>query len=48
MKHEELRWNSDLEEWFCPKCGRTSDQTVREEAQAEIELFACELPVIED
>ena len=48
MKHEEQRWSSDLGEWFCLKCGRASDQPIREEAFAEIELFACELPVIEN
>ena len=43
MKHE-LRWNPELEEWFCVRCGRTSDHVVREDAQAEMEFFECQLP----
>ena len=43
MKHE-IRWNPELEEWFCLRCGRVSDHLVREDAQAEMELFECELP----
>ena len=35
---------SGSEEWFCIRCGRTSDQLVREDAQAEMELFGCKLP----
>jgi hypothetical protein len=46
MKHE-LRWNPELQEWFCVRCGRTSDHIVCEDAQAEMELFECELPVLE-
>jgi len=42
MKHE-LRWNPELEEWFCMRCGCTSDRIVCEEAQAEMESFECEL-----
>jgi hypothetical protein len=45
MKHDELRWNADLEEWYCTRCGRSSDQHLLAEAQAEIELFDCNLPV---
>jgi hypothetical protein len=29
---------------YCIRCGRTSDQVVREDAQAEMELFDCKLP----
>jgi hypothetical protein len=43
MKHE-IRWNPELEEWFCLRCGRVSDHLVRKDAQAEMELFECELP----
>ena len=47
MKHLENRWNPDLQEWFCISCGRTSDHVVYEDAQAEMELFKCELPAAE-
>ena len=42
MEHE-LRWNPELQEWY----GRTSDHIVCEDAEAEMELFECELPVLE-
>jgi hypothetical protein len=46
MKHE-IRWNDELREWFCVRCGRTSEKPVREDAQAEVELlFECQLPLI--
>jgi len=49
MKHAELRWNPDLREWFCVRCGLTSQRGKREDAQAELEtLFACEMPTLED
>ncbi len=44
MKHPELRWNAGLEEWFCVKCGRTSDHRNREDAETELEFFECEIP----
>jgi hypothetical protein len=44
MKHPELRWNPGLQEWFCVKCGRTSDYSNREDAETELKLFECELP----
>jgi hypothetical protein len=47
MKHE-IRWNDELREWFCVRCGRTSEKPVREDAQAEVELlFECQLPLIQ-
>ena len=45
MRHTEIRWNPELEEWFCIRCGQTSDHLVREDAQAELELIECELPI---
>jgi hypothetical protein len=44
MKHLHIRWNPELQEWFCVKCGRTSDHVVRQDAQTEMELFQCEIP----
>ena len=44
MKHPELRWNPSLQEWFCVKCGRTSDHIDQENAKTELELFECALP----
>src|SRR5437660_4069866 len=47
VKHSEIRWNPELEEWFCVRCGRTSDHAVREDAQVEMEVFECVLPSTE-
>jgi len=44
MKHPELRWNPSLQEWFCVKCGRTSDHIDQEDAKTGLESFECEFP----
>jgi hypothetical protein len=46
MKHPELRWNKELQEWFCVRCGLISDHVKREDASAELALVECELPTI--
>jgi hypothetical protein len=43
MKHEDIRWNRINGEWFCAKCGRTSERMRKEEAQAELEKYECNL-----
>jgi hypothetical protein len=43
-KHGELRWNPELEHWFCVRCGRSSDHLTIEDARKEMDAFACELP----
>ena len=45
MKHPEIRWNPELEEWFCVKCGLTSDHIIREDAETELDVFECEMPI---
>ena len=45
--HGDIRWNPELQEWFCASCGRTSDHTKLEDAQEEMENFRCELPFVE-
>jgi hypothetical protein len=47
MKHEDIRWNPELQEWFCVRCGRTSDHLVRGDAEVEMEQFECEVPAKE-
>jgi hypothetical protein len=44
MKHTDIRWNRETEEWYCAKCGRTSDHLKKEDALVELEQFECELP----
>jgi hypothetical protein len=46
MKHEDIRWNRINGEWFCAKCGRISGRMVKEEAQAELEEYECNLPAV--
>jgi hypothetical protein len=40
MAHE-IRRNPELQEWFCARCGRTSDHLRKEDA--EIEIVPCEI-----
>jgi hypothetical protein len=47
MKHEDIRWNRINGEWFCAKCGRVSQQIVKEDAQAELEKHQCCLPAVD-
>ena len=32
--------------WFCAKCGRTSERMVKDDAQAELEKYECNLPAV--
>lgn len=41
--HKDVRWNPDLEEWFCADCGLTSDHATREDAMEELAVFECSL-----
>ncbi len=44
MKHLNIRWNPELQEWFCVRCGQTSDHAILHDAQVEMEQFECDLP----
>jgi len=46
-QHADIRWNPELEEWFCASCGRTSDHTELEDAWAELDNFICQCPRFE-
>jgi hypothetical protein len=43
LQHEDIRWNPELMEWFCAKCGLTSDHTAREDALVEFAESECSL-----
>ena len=43
-KHADVRWNNEIQEWFCAKCGHTSDHVTKEDALIELEQYECELP----
>ena len=40
MKHQVLKWNQVNKEWFCAKCGRTSDHGSERDAQAKFLAIA--------
>ena len=42
-KHMDVRWNDEIQEWFCAKCGRTSDHITKDVALIELEPYECEL-----
>ena len=44
MKHEKIIWNPGTENWFCAKCGRTSDQTNVQDAELELDRQECIVP----
>jgi hypothetical protein len=44
MKHLVIRWNPATQEWFCIKCGRTSDHISEEDARVELDQHDCQLP----
>ena len=39
----EIRWNPELQEWFCARCGRRSDHRIKGDAETEIGIFPCEI-----
>jgi hypothetical protein len=41
--HNDVRWNPDLQEWFCAKCGLTSAHSLKEDAIQEMEAFDCSI-----
>ena len=44
MKHVVIRWNPATKEWFCTKCGRTSDLIKEEDARVELDQHNCQVP----
>jgi hypothetical protein len=47
MKHSKIVWNFNVRQWFCTKCGRTSDHVAEQEARVELDQFDCQLPYVE-
>ncbi len=43
--HGEIYWNPALREWFCVRCGRTTDHVSQADARVELEQHDCVLPV---
>jgi hypothetical protein len=47
MKHLDIRWNPLTLQWFCTKCGRTSDQTNVHAAHEKLDQYECQIPSVE-
>jgi hypothetical protein len=47
MKHVNVRWNPVTQQWFCIKCGRTSDQANVDAAFEQLEPYECLVPAVE-
>ncbi len=47
MKHEQIIWNPAIQEWFCLRCGRTSDHIGEQDAHLELDLYECHIPWVE-
>ena len=46
MKHANLRWNPGTGEWFCTKCGRTSDHVSVRDAEEEVDQYECNVQFV--
>ncbi len=47
MRHEHIIWNPATQEWFCTKCGLTSDHASETDAHFELEQHQCLVPWVE-
>jgi hypothetical protein len=47
MKHKNIVWNPGTKEWFCRKCGRTSDHVAVGDAHVELDQYECQIGGIE-
>jgi hypothetical protein len=47
LKHPVISWNPATQEWFCSKCGRTSEETSVEDAQERLEQYECLVPSVD-
>lgn len=47
MKHLVIRWNPATQEYFCLKCGRTSEEVAIQDAREKLEQYECEIPSVD-
>jgi hypothetical protein len=47
MKHLSVCWNPATREWYCTRCGRTSDHTSVQDAHIELDQYDCQLISVE-
>ena len=47
MRHEHIIWNPATQEWFCTKCGQTSEHGSEKDAHLELEQRQCHVPSVE-
>ena len=46
-QHLNIAWNPATKEWFCTKCGRTSDHASENDPHAELDQYECQAPSVE-
>jgi hypothetical protein len=46
MKHLDVGWNPATREWYCTRCGRTSDRTSVQDAHIALDQYDCQLTSI--
>jgi hypothetical protein len=46
-QHLNIAWNPATKEWFCTKCGRTSDHASENDAHVELDQHECQVPSVE-
>jgi len=44
MKHLDIRWNPATREWFCTRCGHTSDHASVHDAHVKLDQYECQIP----
>jgi hypothetical protein len=47
MKHLNIGWNPATKEWFCAKCGGTSDHANVHDAHKALDQYECQVPSVE-
>jgi hypothetical protein len=46
--HQPIVWNEATDEWFCARCGQTSNCIAWDDAKSELNLSECRLPFFSD
>jgi hypothetical protein len=47
MSHLKIIWNPAIKQWFCSKCGQTSDHVSEQQARTELDRCECQIPYVE-
>jgi hypothetical protein len=47
MIHGKINWNPATKQWFCTRCGQTSDHVSEQDAHLELDQYECQIPSVE-